>query len=255
MELNVIPSMGVQAGFIILSLFMCVWWCWLAGKAYSLETPGGHTFNYRSAAITGLFLIVFVSTLLVLSQQSWIHTFDTFPPPVLQIFIVLLILTFALAYSPVGKRLADNTPILLLVGFQVFRIPVELLIHSAATQALAPMEMSFAGRNLDIVSGIAALILAVFLFRGHVASKWILAWNLLSLGLLVNVLATAILTMPHPLQMIETETPNIWVTFSPFILLPGVLVCSALLGHLLVFRYLRNIKQTQTGYGHTSTPG
>lgn len=255
MELNIIPSLGLQAGFVALSLIVSLWWCWIAGNAYSGPSNIGRGFNFRAAMNTGIFLIILTGILLLLSQQGWMHTFETFPPPGLRVFIALLIFTAVLATSPIGKRIASNTPILLLVGFQVFRIPVELLIHHAATQGIAPMEMTYSGRNMDILSGITAVILALFLFRGHVSSKWILGWNLLSLALLINVVGTAILTMPHPLQVIPTDTPNIWVTFSPFILLPGVLVCSALFGHLLVFRHLRINKHSQNGIGTSITLG
>ncbi|MDH5229922.1 MAG: hypothetical protein OEY38_07685 [Gammaproteobacteria bacterium] len=141
--------------------------------------------------------------------------------------------------SQIGLQLVRTLPIYLLVGFQAFRIPVELLIHQAANAGLAPMEMTYFGRNFDIISGLSAIVLALFLFRRVISAKILLLWNVLAMALLTNVVVVAILSMPHPLQVLNTDPANVWVTYSPFILLPGVLVCSAFFGHLLVFRYLR----------------
>jgi len=235
MPLPNIPSFALQAGFSLLALTLAAWWVYAVGRAYA---PGSKNWNATSAMISLAIVLVWCGALFGVSQQNWAHEFDSFPPPGLRVFIVLMAITTTIAFSSIGRQLATELPIVLLLGFQVFRLPTELLIHQAANAGIAPMEMTFQGRNFDILTPVLALALVFALRRGPVSNKLIVGWNVLGLLLLINVVATAIMAMPHPLQVLHTNPPNIWVTYFPFILLPGVMVCSALLGHLLVFRAL-----------------
>lgn len=236
MPLPNIPSVELQAGFLLIALFLGVWWTYAVGRAYA-SGPDTRWNTPKAMVALGIFVLWGVF-LFGVSQQEWAHQFDTFPPPGLRVFLGLLLATVVIAFSPIGRRLATGLPMVLLVGFQVFRLPTEWLIHQAANAGIAPMEMTFQGRNFDIVTAVLALILVFALRRGAVSVKLLMGWNILGLLLLLNVMATAIMAMPHPLQVLHTNPPNVWVTYFPFILLPGVMVCSALLGHLLVFRAL-----------------
>jgi hypothetical protein len=63
------------------------------------------------------------------------------------------------------------------------------------------------------------------------------AWNLLGLGLLINIVTIAILSMPTPMRRFEGPA-NVFVATFPYVWLPTVMVSAALLGHLLVARRL-----------------
>jgi hypothetical protein len=67
----------------------------------------------------------------------------------------------------------------------------------------------------------------------------VLAWNVLGLALLVNIVAIAILSLPGPLRVFLAGPPNVLVLRVPYVWLPGFLVMVALAGHILVFRALR----------------
>jgi hypothetical protein len=125
-------------------------------------------------------------------------------------------------------------PLALLIGFQAFRVPVELLIHQAVVEGLAPPQMTWTGMNWDILTGASALLV------GPLASRLLKAvlhlWNVLGFGLLLNVLVVAILSMPTPFQMIEPD--NTWIAHFPYVWLPTVLVLAALLGHVVLLRKL-----------------
>ena len=247
MPLPAVPSIALQAGFILLALVLGMWWVFAAGRVYAADSGG--RWNVSKAIVgLGVFLLWGVF-LFGVSQQKWAHGFDSFPPPAVRVFLVLLFITTMIAFSSIGRKLGEGLPMIWLVGFQVFRLPTEMLIHQAANAGLAPVEMTFEGRNFDIITAVLALVLVLVLRRGEVPAKWIMGWNILGLLLLLNVVITAIMAMPHPMQIFETTPPNVWVTYFPFILLPGVLVCSALLGHFLVFRALaaqRRTKPTET---------
>lgn len=236
MPLQNIPSDALQAGFLLIAMTLCVWWTYAVGRAYASSADMRWSTSKAVAAL-GVFAL-WIALLFGVSQQEWAHRFDTFPPPGLRVFLGLLLATVVVAFSSIGRRLTIGLPMVLLVGFQVFRLPTEWLIHQAGNAGIAPMEMTFQGRNFDIVTAVLALVLIFALRRGAVSVKLLMGWNILGLLLLLNVVATGIMAMPHPLQVLHTNPPNVWVTYFPFILLPGVMVCSALLGHLLVFRAL-----------------
>jgi hypothetical protein len=102
-----------------------------------------------------------------------------------------------------------------------------------------PVQMSYSGRNLDIVTGVTALVVAV-LVRRRVAGRTLVAvWNVMGLALLVNVVTIAILSTPR-IRFFGDDRLNVFVTHPPFVWLPAVMVPTALAGHLLVFRALAN---------------
>ena len=63
------------------------------------------------------------------------------------------------------------------------------------------------------------------------------AWNVLGLGLLVNVVTVAILSTPA-IRAFGDDRLNVFVTYTPFVWLPAVMVAAALAGHLVIFRAL-----------------
>lgn len=160
-------------------------------------------------------------------------------PPV--VFVAMLativVLGVAIARSPAGRRFASGLPLAWLVGFQAFRLPLELAMHRAHTEGLMPIQMSYSGRNFDIVTGATALVLALIMTVRQVP-KWVVsAWNVLGLALLANILGVAMLSTPM-FQYFGPDHVNVFVTQMPYTLLPAVMVLAAWAGHLIVFRAL-----------------
>jgi hypothetical protein len=70
---------------------------------------------------------------------------------------------------------------------------------------------------------------------------FVLAWNVLGSFLLATIVVVSIVSTPTVGLFGEApERLNTWVFYPPYVLLPAVLVGSALLGHVLVFRALRS---------------
>ena len=161
-----------------------------------------------------------------------------FDPPRLPVFLVAIVGLLIWASRSAWGRALQGLPLGVLVGFQAFRVLVELGIHQAAMDGIAPVEMSWSGWNFDIVTGVTALLLAPF---AHRLPTWALhAWNLGCLGLVLVVVGTGILSMPTPFQQILTTPSNTWIADFPFVWLPTVHVPLAWLGHLLLFQRLRS---------------
>ena len=66
----------------------------------------------------------------------------------------------------------------------------------------------------------------------------VLAWNILGLALLANIVTIAVLSTPVPFRRFLDGPPNLLPSLLPYVWLPSFLVQLALAGHVLVFRYL-----------------
>ena len=105
--------------------------------------------------------------------------------------------------------------------------------------------MTFEGRNFDIIAGITAPLIAYFGFTIEKLSRQIiLVWNFICLGLLINIVATALLSAPSPLQKLAFDQPNIAILNFPFSWLPTFIVPVVLFGHLVSIRQLTRRQTT-----------
>jgi len=100
-----------------------------------------------------------------------------------------------------------------------------------------PVQMTYTGRNFDIVTGASAIVVAGLLLGGAAGRRLALAWNILGLALLLNVIIVAVVSTPI-FRMFGDDQLNVFVTYPPFVWLPAVMVLAALAGHLLIFRAL-----------------
>lgn len=174
------------------------------------------------------------------AQSGLLLKFEALPPPLFLVLGGMVLLSVSLAFSPLGTQLVQGCGLAGLIGLQAFRFPLELAMHEAAKIGLMPPQMSFQGRNFDIVTGVLALILGLLLLKGVELPRSILkAWNILGLALLLNVVTVAILSMPLPFRQFHNSPPNVWVCYPPYIWLPAIMVATALSGHLLIFRKLQ----------------
>lgn len=161
-------------------------------------------------------------------------------PPVFFVLMLLSVLAIGimLARSETGVRLARSLPLAVLVAFQAFRFPLELAMHRAYSEGLMPIQMSYSGRNFDILTGITALVLGIALAVSRVPHWVVRLWNVLGLVLLANIVGVAILSTPV-FALFGPDRLNVFVMRMPYVLLPAVMVLAAWAGHLIVFRALR----------------
>lgn len=149
-------------------------------------------------------------------------------------FVPILVIALAAGLSPFGAQLAAGVPLVALVGFQAFRLPLELVLHSWAAQGTIPSAMTWSGQNWDIVSGVVALVAAPWAAR----KRWV-AWtaNLVGFVLLLNVMRVAVLSAPVPFGW-NTTPPLLLALHLPYAFIGPVCVGGALLGHLVLTRAL-----------------
>jgi hypothetical protein len=171
--------------------------------------------------------------------SGWIE-FGPFPPPIMFILLPMFAGAVVLARSSLGHRLATGIPLAALVGIQAFRVPLELIMHRAYSEGVMPVQMSYSGFNLDILTGLGAVLVATLLLLGRMPIWGVKIWNWAGSLLLLNIVVIALLSTPTPVRMFRQEPANVWIVDTPFIWLPSLFVGYALLGHLLVFRRLRS---------------
>lgn len=161
------------------------------------------------------------------------------PPPIMPFLGLTNVVAIAIAFSRVGTRLARHVPIAALVGFQVFRLPLELVLHQWYAEGVLPVTMTYAGRNFDILSGILAIPVALWAWKGT-PPRWVVAaYTLVGLGLLLRVISLAVLSSPLPFRQYFEGPPVQLAGYAPTVWIVPICVAGALCGHLIVLRWLR----------------
>jgi hypothetical protein len=156
-----------------------------------------------------------------------------FPPLV---FIIILFVTKK------GNAFIDSLDAKQLTLLHTVRIPVEIALYYLFIAKVISQEMTFEGRNFDIIAGITAPVIYYFGYVKNSISKPILiAWNVICVGLLLNIVVVAILSVNTPFQQFGFTQPNIAIAHFPFNWLACVIVPLVLLAHLVCLRKL--IKQ------------
>ncbi|HEX6193470.1 MAG TPA: hypothetical protein VFZ42_13950 [Chitinophagaceae bacterium] len=152
-------------------------------------------------------------------------------PPTLLIVLLFII--------PRGRAFVDSLDKSMLTLLHAVRIPVEIVLLWLSIYKTVPQLMTFEGSNLDILSGISALVIYFLMFRIKKYNRTLLlVWNFICLGLLVNIVAIAILSAPFVFQRLAFDQPNIALMYFPFIWLPSIVVPLVLLSHLASIRQL-----------------
>lgn len=135
------------------------------------------------------------------------------------------------------RFLFHHTPVVWILYLQGFRVLVELLIHGVYRKGLGPVEATFEGYNFDIVAGATAVLMAWAYARKKVSNKMVIAWNILGLLLLVNIVTIFNTMILKPQLWGYAETP-IHPDFAtmPYLLIAGVFMPIAVFLHVLCIR-------------------
>ena len=151
-------------------------------------------------------------------------------PPLLGMALLLLV--------PSGRYLLARFRLEDLTRVSIVRMPVELCLYGLALHHLVPDLITFADRNLDLAAGLTAP-LATYWFRTQLMGRrLLLVWHLGALGLLLNVVVLAALSLPTPWQQLEFGQPNVAMLRWPFVWLPTFIVPLVLFSHVAALRQL-----------------
>jgi hypothetical protein len=188
---------------------------------------------------TALVVLGWMCLTAALASAGLLARVDVTPAPMAVMLPLVFGVPIAVAVSPVGGRLAAAVPIAALVGLQMFRLPLELVMHRAADLGIMPPELSYSGYNLDIVTGTGAVVLFLALRVAAVPRAVVWVWN--GWGVWCLAVIAWVARSGSPMVRAFGDDPrhvNTWVLYFPYVWLPTVLVMMALGGHLVLTRAL-----------------
>ena len=222
--------------FVILS-FACVY------LIYQGLQQGLKNFDFKERKKINIrfiwIIIIWGTTLTVLSLSGFLNEFSMFPP---RMFIVLIIPLFTIIFLAFSKTLTvilSAIPPQWLIYIQSFRVIVEVLLWILFIDHLLPVQMTFEGQNWDILVGITAPVIGYLCFHGGRYRRNVaIIWNVSGLLLLLNIVVIAILSMPTPARVFTNEPANTIIAIFPFVFLPGILVPVAYTMHIFSLKQL-----------------
>jgi len=205
----------------------------VAGLTVTLIGRAGRTAAWLAAVVIAALMIAEYAVASAGVLREWTRR----PPPLIVATALPILLALVTALSRTGQRIAESASFAAIIGIQAFRLLLELVMHQAAMSGLMPIEMSYSGRNIDILTGVLAIPVALAALRSR-APRWlIVAWNVIGTLTLVNIVGVAIAATPV-FAAFGQDHLNTWVADAPYVFLPTVLVPAAAFGHALTWRKL-----------------
>ena len=188
---------------------------------------------------TAVLLIAWLLLLGILSVRGFFANFSQLPPRLSFALLAPLPLVLLFSRSRAGKQLLHHIRPQWLIYLQSFRILVEIALWLLVRNGSLPVQMSFEGRNFDMLTGLLAFPVGYYCF---VKKRWspaaALLYNIAGLVLLSNIVIISTLSMPTPLRFFLNQPDSSLLTQFPFIYLPGLLVPLAYTLHILSLRQL-----------------
>jgi hypothetical protein len=187
---------------------------------------------------TMVFLLLWTALFAVLGVNDFFLDVKSMPPRFVFMIGPALLLIVLFFVTKRGRGFIDRMDLRALTLLHVVRVPVEIVLFALAVHKTIPEILTFEGRNFDIIMGITAFPIAWWVFAKAGSRKVLLAWNILGLILLLNVVVHGILSVPFPFQQFGLDQPNIAMLHAPYLLLPGLIVPVVLFSHLAAIRLI-----------------
>ncbi|QMW01070.1 hypothetical protein [Spirosoma foliorum] len=181
------------------------------------------------------FLIVGISWLAILATLAYSNFFqqlDAQPPHLILVLGPPLLLIVGLLVTSKGRLWVSQLPLSRLTFLHTVRLPVELTLYALFIYQQVPQLMTFEGGNYDILAGLTTPIIGYYAFvRKQISSRWLLFWNVLALGSVLNIVGHALLATPFPFEQLAFDQPNVAILKFPYVWLPGFVVPAVLFSH------------------------
>lgn len=226
-----------QIGFILLTI-VCLWLLvkeLKKGIAKSSWDEARKKKFFSVIVITIILWMIFVS---VWSASDIMSDFSKFPFNFIPVIAIPLIVVVVTLFSSRLSEILQNIPVANLIYLQSFRFFVELLLWALFVAGIVPEQMTFEGRNFDILAGITAPFMAWLVSKNKISRAALIVWNFAGMLLLINIVTVAILSTPSPLRFFMNEPANTIVAHFPVSWLPGFLVPLAYTLHFFSLKQL-----------------
>lgn len=183
-------------------------------------------------------LLIWMSFVSIWSLSGIMADFSMFPLNFLPVIGPALLTPLVLLFSKTWADILRHIPVERFIRLQHFRIFVELLLWALFAASVLPVQMTFEGRNFDILSGLTAPVIAWLALRNKISKTGLIVWNVACLCVLINIIAIAILSTPSPIRVFMNEPANTIVTLFPVSWLPGFLAPFAFALHIFSLKQL-----------------
>jgi hypothetical protein len=153
-------------------------------------------------------------------------------PPLVLILLILI--------TKKGKKFTRRLDLRALHLLHIVRIPVELCLYWLSLRKAVPELVTFAGNNMDIITGITVPILFLTCFKGRSVRSvnLLFGWNIIGLVMLGSAVVNGLLSAPSIYQRLAFDQPNIAILYFPFIWLPSFIIMALLFSHLVMIKRL-----------------
>ncbi len=197
----------------------------------ALMAVGGAWWASRSKALV-IALLAFGVLHVALTAKGFYLDTTSLPPRPMFVLGPPLLAIAVMVFTGRGRAWAGGLDLLALTALQTMRLPVEIVLQRAGMEGQVPTMVTWAGTNFDVITGITAPVMAAYLWRSaNPDRRLLIAWNIICLGLALNVVGTAVLSIPGALQQLNFDHPNLLVLTVPYVLLPAVIVPVAFWAH------------------------
>lgn len=199
-----------------------------------------HYSNGKPVYVT-IVIIILGGIQSILAYFNFYQKTDTIPPRVL---LVLLPASLLIIYGLLAKQnkwVGTKRNVLTNTLSHVIRIPVEIVLYHLFIHKMVPELMTFEGRNFDILVGISALLISLFIYTKKITTKGLIIWNLIGLFFVLFILVNGLLSAEFTFQQFGFEQPNKALLYFPYILLPAVVVPIVIYTHLSEITRLKRL--------------
>jgi hypothetical protein len=185
-------------------------------------------------SVIAVLLFAWLVLLGILATRGFFSDFSRLPPRLIIPLLTPLPVVLLFMRSKTGKQFLQSIRPQRVIYLQSLRILVEITLWLGVRNGSLPVQMSFEGRNFDILAGLLAFPVGYYCF---VKKSWppvvALLYNIGGLMLLLNIVTITALSLPTPLRVFHNQPDSSLVTTFPFIYLHGLLVPLAYALHII----------------------
>lgn len=193
----------------------------------------------RNLLLSILIILGWLTFTLIIGVSGFLADYTSTPPKILFVALPPFLLALALPFSKKFNALIAPLDNFWFIYPQSFRILMEFILWLLYRYKVIPVQMTFEGRNYDIIIGLTAPIIVYYCFNRKIwPPKIALVWNIAGLILLGQAVTLAILSMPYSFRVYMNEPANTIAFHFPFIWLPAFVVPFAFFLHLISIKRL-----------------
>jgi hypothetical protein len=188
------------------------------------------------AAFVAAALVVWLSATAALAESGFLADWRAQPPRWPLLPLTALGTFLLLGQTLIFRRLLAEVLPWQPVALQTFRVGVELAFWRLSLEGIAPVQVTFEGRNFDGLVGLTAPVVAAGIAFGWFGPRITIAWNLFGLAMLVNAIGTVATSAPGPLYLNWPGEPFTAIATWPVIWIPALLAPIGIFLHIVSIR-------------------